>query len=86
MALHELATNAAKYGALSNDAGNIRVEWSIDGDHLVLRWEESGGPAVVAPTAKGFGSILIERATDGQAQIEFAPEGVRCTLNVSIKE
>jgi PAS domain S-box-containing protein len=86
MALHELATNAVKYGALSNDAGNIRVDWSIDGDHLVLRWQESGGPAVIAPTAKGFGSILIERATDGQAQIEFAPEGVRCTLNVLLKD
>ena len=86
MALHELATNAVKYGALSNDAGNIRVEWSIDGDHLVLHWHERDGPAVVGPTAKGFGSVLIERATEGQAQIEFAPEGVRCTLNVSLTE
>ncbi|MFC1455148.1 PAS domain-containing protein [Microvirga arabica] len=92
MALQELATNAVKYGALSNATGTIRITWRIDGlqspARLHLRWEESGGPAVVAPTRRGFGTRLIERSLaqdlDGEVQIEFAPTGVVCTVNALI--
>lgn len=54
--LHELATNAAKYGALSAADGRVRLSWTIDGDHLNLHWHETDGPPVTAPNAKGFGS------------------------------
>ena len=85
MALHELATNAVKYGALSNQDGKVTITWSIAGDRVELTWQERGGPPVVAPTRKGFGSVMVEQATDGQAELTFPPEGVRCTLNVSSK-
>src|SRR6185295_8072247 len=60
MAFHELASNAAKYGALSNDTGMVKVTWALDGKQLKLRWEEQGGPAVAEPPARGFGLRLIE--------------------------
>lgn len=89
MALHELATNAAKYGALSNDAGRIQIAWSIaplDGTgELQLKWVEEGGPPVAPPKRSGFGSRLIERslANDlgGDARIDFRPAGVVCSIN-----
>ena len=86
MALHELATNAAKYGALSNDRGHIHVDWAAaDGDpgQFRLTWREVGGPPVAAPARSGFGSKLIESGTDqigGTATLEFNPGGVVCTL------
>ncbi|HUQ34754.1 MAG TPA: chemotaxis protein CheB [Aestuariivirga sp.] len=88
MALHELATNAVKYGALSNDRGRVSVRWAIaplDGSgELHLTWTEEGGPPVAPPKTKGFGSRLIERslANDlgGDASIEFRPEGVVATI------
>jgi two-component sensor histidine kinase len=87
MALHELCTNAVKYGALSNDEGRITVTWSQpnrNGDHLELRWEESGGPPVVPPTHRGFGSLLLERTLaqdlEGEVKIEFRPEGLVCSI------
>jgi two-component sensor histidine kinase len=85
MALHELATNAAKYGALSNDRGRIFVEWSAAeaGTLLRMTWREAGGPPVAAPMRSGFGSRLIESATDqigGSATLDYKPEGVVCTL------
>lgn len=72
--LHELATNAQKYGSLSNDVGSIIVEWSV-GDvsgvsQLSLTWRESGGPAVVEPTSKGFGSRLIRMGLAGSGHSE----------------
>lgn len=84
MALHELATNAAKYGSLSNTAGRVRIAWSIaslDGTgELQLTWSEEGGPPVVPPNRRGFGSRLIERnlAHDlgGEASIVYRPDGV----------
>ena len=85
MALHEPATNAVKYGALSNDDGKVDISWSVDDRSLFLSWQEKGGPAVVAPKRKGFGSVLIEQATGGQAKIEFPEEGVRCTLSLPLK-
>ena len=85
MALHELATNAVKYGALSNEKGKVEISWSIANDGLVLSWQEKDGPTVVTPKRKGFGSVLIEQATGGQARIEFPEEGVRCSLRLPLK-
>jgi two-component sensor histidine kinase len=89
MALQELATNAVKYGALSNASGRIRVGWSIDRSiepkRLQLRWEEAGGPPVTMPDRRGFGTKLIERSLaqdlQGNVQIDFAPTGVVCTVD-----
>jgi two-component sensor histidine kinase len=88
MCLHELATNAAKYGALSVEQGRIHVSWILNGGLLALEWRESGGPPVVPPQRRGFGSQLIERALasdlNGSAEIEFAPEGVICRVTATI--
>jgi two-component sensor histidine kinase len=88
MCLHELATNAAKYGALSVEQGRIHVSWILNGGLLALEWRESGGPPVVIPQRRGFGSQLIERALasdlNGSAEIEFAPEGVICRVTATI--
>ncbi|MDB5570200.1 MAG: signal transduction histidine kinase, partial [Hyphomicrobiales bacterium] len=93
MALHELATNAVKYGALSNDSGCVEITWSIaaeeDGRRLHLRWRESGGPPVGPPTRKGFGSRLIERSlaaeVSGVAHIAYEPSGVVCTFDAPMR-
>lgn len=91
MILHEIATNAAKYGALSNDSGQIGVEWQVhDRDtRLELTWTEAGGPMVTTPTRKGFGSRLIEHGArdqlGGSATVDFLPSGavytIQCALN-----
>jgi two-component system CheB/CheR fusion protein len=91
MALHELATNAAKYGALSNENGQVRVVWERLEDDPAKRfrlwWKESGGPPVRPPAQKGFGSLLIERALQnhlGQARLDFEPQGLQCSIEVSL--
>ena len=91
MLLHELGTNAVKYGSLSNLSGSVNLAWRVDrqreGPVLKLEWTESGGPAVQEPTRKGFGSRLIERALGGEngaAEIHYEPEGLRCLLMVPI--
>jgi two-component system CheB/CheR fusion protein len=91
MALHELSTNAVKYGALSNGSGRVRVAWELqkgDGpDRLIFYWQERGGPPVKPAERKGFGSRLIERALQaglGTTRLEFDPQGVACTLNVTL--
>jgi two-component sensor histidine kinase len=88
MALHELATNAAKYGALSNAGGRVQVRWTIDGERLRLTWCESGGPAVSPPQRRGFGSRLLEdglaRELSGRTRLDYAPQGVRCEIDVSL--
>ena len=84
IALHELATNAAKYGALSTDAGHVKLTWDVRpegaGEMLHLAWCEAGGPKVSPPARAGFGSRLIERnlafELNGAARIEYRPEGV----------
>jgi PAS domain S-box-containing protein len=89
VAFNELATNAAKYGAFSNEAGSILVNWSIvpapNGDRIILNWKEKGGPPVSAPSRKGFGLQVIERGLarelDGSATLEFQPTGVVFTLS-----
>jgi PAS domain S-box-containing protein len=87
MALHELCTNARKYGALSKDGGRIRLEWGeIESPNPMLRiwWRESGGPIVVPPVRRGFGSTLLERALardlEGVVKLSFEREGVFCTI------
>lgn len=91
MALHELATNAVKYGALSNSYGVVRLAWELAGDEdaqtVRLIWRELGGPLVMPPERKGFGSFLIERALQGgggQAKLDFNPNGLICSLEVAI--
>jgi two-component sensor histidine kinase len=92
MALQELATNAVKYGALSNGTGQIRVYWKLNGasapDRLHLMWEEKGGPPVHKPARRGFGTRLIERSLaqdlDGEVRIEFAPMGVICSVDAPL--
>jgi two-component sensor histidine kinase len=84
MGFHELATNAAKYGALSNADGQVQVHWTVepDGHALRLRWAESGGPAVTPPERRGFGLRLIEnglsRELGGAVTVDFAPSGLVC--------
>ena len=66
MTLHELATNATKYGALSTDSGRVAVAWQHDGNEFALRWEERGGPPCSAPARPGFGTRMLERALSAQ--------------------
>ncbi len=87
MALHELATNAAKYGALSDGAGRVDIGWTTSGSRLQLGWREHGGPPVAPPGRNGFGSFLIEHSISGgedRAQIQYAPTGVTCTLDMGL--
>ncbi|EAU40443.1 putative signal transduction histidine kinase with GAF domain [Fulvimarina pelagi HTCC2506] len=80
LGLHELATNAAKYGALSTTEGHVVVAWTQEAGRFALDWRESGGPAVESPTRVGFGSKLMKRVVasyfGGKAQLDFAPSGV----------
>jgi PAS domain S-box-containing protein len=88
LALHELATNAVKYGALSAPEGFVAVSWnqSIDGDgarRMTFLWTEQGGPLVTPPSRRGFGSRLLERSFpegSGAVEMEFLPQGLRCTI------
>jgi PAS domain S-box-containing protein len=84
LALHELATNAGKYGALSTDAGQIDVGWQVDGDALTMSWTERGGPPVRAPDHRGFGTTVIDsmvkRAVGGEVQLNYAPSGLEWRL------
>jgi len=89
LVFHELATNAAKYGGLSNADGRVDVTWTQADGRLELTWRESGGPAVAAPTRRGFGSRLIEKSLEGQlaghARLDFAPSGLVCTVAMPLK-
>jgi PAS domain S-box-containing protein len=80
LALHELATNATKYGALSTSRGTLEVHWEREQDRLKLSWRESGGPPVREPTRRGFGSRMIERAfaaeVQGSSSLQFDPAGL----------
>jgi two-component sensor histidine kinase/DNA-binding response OmpR family regulator len=88
LALHELATNAAKYGALSSPAGKIKLSWELDAGSLRLHWVETGGPATRAPTAQGFGTKIITASVTsqlgGEAAFEWRPDGLNCTLSLPI--
>jgi two-component sensor histidine kinase len=85
LCLHELATNAVKYGALSSSTGEVRCDWAlIDGGLCLLRWTESGGPTVDKPRQSGFGTRMIGAALNGvpggSAVMKFERDGVRCEL------
>lgn len=84
LVLHELATNAAKYGALGTSTGHVSIGWVIEGSTVLLRWSEAGGPSVEEPPRKGFGSRLISASAaqlGGTAEISFGREGVRALLS-----
>jgi two-component sensor histidine kinase len=86
---HELATNAAKYGALSNSVGKISVRWSHSDPWLNLEWRESEGPPVTVPNHRGFGTRLFSRALEqfgGTAEATFASTGLICKLSVPLSE
>jgi len=94
MVLHELATNATKYGAFSNGHGRISVRWrrhahSDLGSKLVLEWQEAGGPSVSAVNSHGYGTSvihdLIPYELGGSVDYELAREGVRCKLEIPDK-
>jgi PAS domain S-box-containing protein len=92
LALHELSTNALKYGALSNGSGQVELTWErIDGEQprLQLKWRESGGPPVQKPTHTGFGSFLLQRTLgqdlNGKVMVNFDPEGVVCLVEAPLR-
>jgi two-component sensor histidine kinase len=92
MALHELATNAAKYGALSNADGQVRITWqttAVAEPNFSMSWLEVGGPKPAAPTQKGFGQVVIgrmaEAAVDGIVEIEFCETGISWRLSAPVK-
>jgi len=95
LALHELATNAAKYGALSDAVGQVAITWNIwqDGEgrrYLNLLWKEQGGPPVSAPTHTGFGTRLITRTvgqeSGGRAHVTYEPAGLRCVIELELSK
>jgi PAS domain S-box-containing protein len=90
IAFHELATNAVKYGAFSNEAGSVSIRWAIeptpDGERLVLHWQEKDGPSVTKPSRKGFGSQVIERGLahelEGSAHLDYQMAGLICRIAI----
>lgn len=91
LAIHELATNAAKYGALSTDGGKVGISWRREADDTVtVEWRERGGPKVPADRPRGFGTELIERIVAHElrhpVELDFAEEGVRCVLRVPVRK
>jgi two-component sensor histidine kinase len=89
MVLHELATNAVKYGALSVPSGRLFVEWSRDETQLVIRWSEAAGPPVEPPSRQGFGTRVVGRVVNdlnGKLQLDWNSEGVACEIIVPIDQ
>jgi PAS domain S-box-containing protein len=94
LGLHELATNAAKYGALSRPEGRVVLSWTLSGEpgrrRLDLSWRETGGPPTTPPTRRGFGTRLIERGLAGglqaQVKLDYRPEGLVFTLSAPVGE
>ncbi len=88
IALHELGTNAVKYGALSSEHGSVAVRWTTNGGRFRLTWEEIGGPPVQPAVRKGFGSRMIERGLavelQGSAKIDYRPTGVVCSIDAPL--
>src|SRR5262249_41366936 len=86
LALHELATNAAKYGALSRDTGRVELTWRTEPGKLELVWAESGGPEITSPNRRGHGKRAIgagiERQLGGMVKSDWQPDGLRCSLSV----
>jgi two-component sensor histidine kinase len=88
LVLHELATNAAKYGSLSTSAGRLSVIWDETALGLVIGWREEGGPTVEEPATRGFGRTLIERAVahelDGSVRFDYRGAGLFCEIRVPL--
>ena len=88
LALHELATNAAKYGALSSESGQLKLSWTLKDGKLGLDWSESGGPITKPPSAEGFGTRIImasiERQLFGHVAFDWRPDGLRCMISVPL--
>ena len=88
MAVHELCTNAMKYGALSTEAGQVEIAWATDQGQFRWAWREQGGPVVVAPKHSGFGSRLIEKSLAAQLSakvgMNYAPTGLVCTIEAPL--
>jgi two-component sensor histidine kinase len=88
LALHELTTNAGKYGALSKDTGRLDITWATDGDIFAMSWAEHDGPPVSVPQRRGFGTVVMqqmtERSLDGWVDLEYAPSGVTWRLTCPI--
>jgi two-component sensor histidine kinase len=86
LALHELATNAAKHGALSSDSGKVTLSWRLQPEALELDWAESGGPQIAPPAAKSFGLRVIrasiEQQLNGEAKFNWRPNGLHCKLSI----
>lgn len=90
LAVHELATNSAKYGALSSEKGVLNVNWSIEGGTLTFRWDEAGGPPVQAPKSKGFGTKIMNASINhqigGTVTWDWRPSGLRCVLEIPLTD
>jgi len=90
LGIHELATNAAKHGALSSPEGRVHVTWRTKDDALELEWREQGGPTLSPPSRTGFGRLLLEQALThelaARVTMNFRPEGLRCTIYVPRQE
>jgi two-component sensor histidine kinase len=88
MVIHELCTNAVKYGALSVPNGRVSISWAVADERFKLHWKERGGPPVHEPSRKSFGSRLIEQALPGQlqgeARLRFEPDGLSCEVNIPL--
>jgi two-component sensor histidine kinase len=88
LALHELCTNAVKYGALSREAGRVMIRWSVQDGQLDFAWRESGGPRTSAPASSGFGSRMLQKGLArelGTAVIlDFDPDGLRCSFSAPL--
>ena len=90
LALHELATNAAKHGALSSPSGKITLDWQLQADALALNWAENGGPGIAAPSTRSFGLKVIvasiEQQLGGKAAFDWDPKGLRCAFSIPRSE
>jgi two-component sensor histidine kinase/DNA-binding response OmpR family regulator len=90
LALHELATNAAKYGALSSTLGSVTLSWELSRDRMVLQWVENSGPRVQPPRSEGYGTRVIgasvERQLDGTATFDWHPDGLRFVMSIPLGE
>ena len=90
MALHELATNAAKYGALSTRGGHVDLSWTVTHSEPVLhmKWRETDGPSVKQPEREGFGTRMIRRVLaselGGNVSLDFKPDGLECTITAPL--
>jgi two-component sensor histidine kinase len=87
LVFHELATNAAKYGALSISTGRVQITWNVSGSLVKMRWEESNGPEVAPPTRRGFGTRLLSHALDpfhGVIESTYSARGLRCDISFAV--